>query len=273
MSGALRLQALSLPVEDLEATSRFYRWSFRMEPVQDADSVERAVLGWGAGEDRLQLRPERVAEEGEALALRMPAMAFEDAVRWCREREMDVEGACVSPDDLEAAAALLPAVPLRALEDARAANLSVLRVRGPGGGRLDLVFPLPAEVVVGRGLLERFWWRSGDWSGLETPGLLGVTWGSPHAGESRRLFERLGLAPLDRGDDSSPLRVGDQQVVVEEREREGVHAFALVLPLARLAEVKRALEHLRAPVREAGNRLLTRDPDGRPVLVHGARGG
>lgn len=270
MTGALRLQAVALPVPDVAEAERFYRWSFRLEPAGGPEGPE-PVLGWGGGEDRVRLLDgTAVPAPEEAVALRMPAMAAGDAIGWCSARGLEVLDARVSPGDREESAALLPGKPIATFEAPEALNLSCFAVRGWGDLRVELVFPLPAELVVTRGLLDRFWWRSGDWSGLETPGLLGVTWGGADLAAGRRFSEKLGIVPLDPGE-PGPLRLGDHQIVLEEGGDRRLPALALVMPRASLGEVKRTLVHLGAGVREAGNRLATRDPAGRVVLVLGVQ--
>lgn len=275
MTGALRLQGVTLPVPDLEEAERFYRWSFRLEPGGEPVSADVRLLGWGGGEDRVRLVEtggSRRAEE--ALTLRMPAMSCAEAVRWCMDRGLEPVELTVSPSESESAHELLPEVPLQTFQEPQAQNLSQITVRGWAGQRVELVFPLPGEVLARRKQLERFWWRSGDWSGLETPGLLGVTLAGPDRAAGLRFCEGLGITPLDADEaGAGPLRVGDHQLILEEAASAAITSLAFLLSQAKLGEVARTLKHLGAEFRELGNRVIARDPAGRIVLAQGVRTG
>jgi hypothetical protein len=270
MAAPLRLQAVAIPVPDLAAADPFYRWTFRLEPAAEAAPAGTLVLGWGK-EDRMRL----VAPGGhdaEGVWLRMPAMAFEDALAWCRERALEPLAMAGPRPDAEAAASLLPNAAIEVVEDPRLLNQLRLAVAGWADLRLELVFFLPKSLLELRGQRGPFLWRA-DWQGLETPGLLGVTLSGPNVGSGRSFWRRIGARPLDEEaeGDSGPLRVGDHQIILEERERPGVVGFALLVREAKLGEVTRTLTHLHVEFRQAGNRLLARDPAGRAVLVQGVR--
>ncbi len=271
MAAPLRLQAVALPVPDLEAADPFYRWTFRLEPAPEAAPVGTLVLGWGR-EDRVRL----VAQGGPetaGLSLRMPALALEDALAWCRERELEPFAIAGPGPDAEAAAGLVPGAAIEVVEDPRQLNQLRLAVRGWADLRLELVFFLPKSLLALRGQAGPFLWRSEDWHGLETPGLLGVTLSGPDVESGRSFWQRIGARPLEEegGSHSGPLRVGDHQIILEERERPGVVGLAVLVGEAKLGEVTRTLAHLRVEFRQAGNRLLARDPAGRAVLVQGVR--
>ena len=270
MAVPLRLQAVTLPVPDLDGADPFYRWTFRLEPAPEPAPPGALVLGWGR-EDRVRLVTP-TAPESESLSLRMPVMSLEDAVAWCRERELEPLAVTGPGPDAEAAARLLPGVAFETIENPRLLNHFRLAVRGWADLRLDLVFFLPKPVLELRGLSGPFLWRSEDWQGLETPGLLGVTVSGPDVAAGRDFWRRIGASPLDgEASEAGPLRVGDHQIILEERERAGVVGLAMLVGAAKLAEVTRTLAHLQAEFRQAGNRLLARDPAGRVVLVQGVR--
>jgi hypothetical protein len=144
--------------------------------------------------------------------------------------------------------------------------------RGWADLALELSFPVPGADLGRRRAAGPFLRRSDDWSGLETPGLLGATLAGPDLPAGRAFWQRLGARPLEEGDaEQGPLRLGDQQLILEERERPAISGIALLIREASLGEVSRTLSHLRAEFRHSGNRLLARDPDGRVVFVQGVR--
>jgi hypothetical protein len=271
MAAPLRLQAVTLQVPDLAAADPFYRWTFRLEPAPEPMPSGVLVLGWGR-EDRVRL----VTPDGPppaSLSLRMPAMAPEDAVGWCRERELEIRGAWSPVADAALLRRLLPGTAVEGNEHPRLLNHFRLIVQGWADLPLELVFFLPKQVLELRGLRGPFLWRSEEWQGLETPGLLGVTLSGPDLASGRELLRRIGATPLDGegGGDTGPLRIGDHQVILEERESSGVVGLAMLVGEGKLGEVTRTLSHLKVEFRQAGNRLLARDPSGRVVLVQGVR--
>ena len=143
--------------------------------------------------------------------------------------------------------------------------------------RVDLHVPFPAATVVERGRHGPFYRRSKEWSGLENPGLLGVTLG---AGDPRALSEFLGLLGVARmkvaeGDaatgQDSPLLAGDHQLRLERREPPGIYGAAYVVAAARLPDLVRTLERFGAQHRLDRNHLLAVDPAGRILAVNGVR--
>jgi hypothetical protein len=272
MSHALRIQAITLPVHDLAAVEKFYRWTLRLKPAPERGPEHAHILGWGR-EDRVRLIDADAAPGAEqAITLRLPAMAVEELVQWCALRGLEPVALTVSPHDAEQLANLLPDVPLETFGEPESQNLSLVTVRGWADQRVELLFPLPRKVLTPRKQMGPFWWSSGDWSGLENPGLLGVTWGAPDIASGRRFCESLGIRPIDAEDaNASHLCIGDQQFILEEREPAGITGLALVVPDGEIGVVKRTLEHLGADFRHADNRLITRDPTGRVVFVRGSR--
>src|SRR5918996_1588026 len=54
MPAAPRLQGITLPVPDLAAAEKFYRWVLAMKEAAEASAPGEAALGWGK-EDRVRL--------------------------------------------------------------------------------------------------------------------------------------------------------------------------------------------------------------------------
>jgi hypothetical protein len=267
---ALRLSALVLTTPDLRESERFYRWCLDLKPEPEAagGSLE---LSWGS-EDRLLLaRPDGPGGE-EALRLRMPACRPDEVVGWCRDAGLDPELVRVPPEDEESARGAWPDRPVLVQPSDALANRIELRVRAPGGLAIDLAFPLPAPVVVGRGRMGPFAMRSADRSGLEIPGLLGVRTGVPDPGALQEFAARLGARPMSEGE-TELLTVGDHQWIVESRPTAGIYGFAVVVSASRLGAVQRTLAHMGIEHRLDGQRLLAADPGGRIVLIHGLRQG
>lgn len=275
MPAPVRLQALTLPVSDLAAVARFARWVLGLKAAPD-DAAEGEAAGerlfWGH-EDRIWFVDGEAPGAAEALTLRMPAQSPADAAAWLEERGLAPATVRVGPKDADEAARLWPDAEVVAEADETAANRVVATIRAPGGLRVELFFPLPKEVLVPRNQMGPFTWRSGDRSDLEIPGLLGVTTGAPDPAALRAFAEKLGLAPMDAGDERAPLAVGDHQWIVEEREIGGIHGYAVVVRASRVKDLARTLEHLEAEHRLDGNRIAAIDPAGRLLVVHGVRGG
>lgn len=270
MAGPLRLQSITLTAPDPSSVARFYRWVLQLKVAPERTEPDAHELGWG-NEDRVRVVGSGPGDKpGEAVTLRMPAMPIEAVAEWCAERGIEPAAAIVSPADVEAARAGWPGVSLAVTDDEAARNLTHLVVRGPAGERVELVFPLPKEVLIPRRQMGPFYWRSRDWQGLEVPGLLGVTSGAPDLAAMRAFLVRLGIGPLD--DDvgpGGPLGLGEHQWVVESRERPGITGFAVVVQARRINDLRRTLDRLKADYRHEGNRLLAADPAGRFVLVNG----
>lgn len=267
---ALRLAAITLTAPDLRESERFYRWCLDLKP-EEAAAGDRRDLSWGR-EDRILLaKPDGPGGE-ESLRLRMPAGGLGEVDAWCRETGLDPEAVRVPPEDEEGAREAWPGRSVEVETDAGAANRIELRVRAPGGLLVELAFPLPPEVVVRRGRMGPFAMRSGDRSGLEIPGLLGVRTGVRDPDALRRFVTGLGVRPMSEGVDE-PLVVGDHQWIVEARETPGIYGLAVVVSAARLGAVQRTLAHMEVEHRLDGQRLLAVDPGGRIVLIHGLRQG
>lgn len=269
---ALRLQALTLPVSDPSPVAKVYRWALEMKPSADDEVEGRTVLGWG-NEDRVALVDATEIDDAvEAVTLRMPAMPLAETATWLAERHLAPVAAVVAPEDASAANETWPDAAVAAAADETVFNRTVVSVEGPAEPRLDLLFPLPKEVLAPRNRMGPFTWRSRDWSGLEIPGLLGVTTGAPDPDAMRAFLDGLGIATM--GDEpGTPLAVGDHQWILERREPAGIYGFAIVVRVERIKELARTLEHLEIEHRHERNRILVGDPAGRVVLVHGVHGG
>jgi catechol 2,3-dioxygenase-like lactoylglutathione lyase family enzyme len=282
MPRALRFQAVTLPVPDLPAAEKFYRWVLAMKASAEDPVAGAASLGWGK-EDRLRLVDAAAPDAREAIELRMEAATAEETARW-------LNGGPLVPARLVAAAgdevgirALWPGVPLEVDEDPAGSNRFVVSLDAPADVRVDLHVPLPAAVVVERGRHGPFYRRSKDWSGLENPGLLGVTLGAADPGELILFLEHLGIARMAESgasfdEDGSapgdlPLLAGDHQIRIEEREPAGIYGAACVVAAGRLPDLVRTLERFGVPHRHERNHLLAVDPAGRVLAVNGVRSG
>ena len=269
MSAPLRLQALVLPVGSVPPVEKLYRWSLGMKPAEEGEGW----LGWGS-EDRIRLvdAPAALAaglpEPEEAVVLRMPGMPLPEAAAWLAGRELAPVAAAVPPADEAAARDAWPGTAIERVESPELANRVIVSVRGPTPPRIDLFFPVPRETVVARGGMGPFLWRSGDRKGLEIPGLLGVTTGTPGPAAQRDFLTRLGLTEMEPG---GPLAIGDHQWVVEERDPPGIYGWAAAVSDAKVKDLARTMGHLGAEHRLDGNRLVAADPAGRVILVHGVR--
>lgn len=267
---ALRLQGISLPATDVPEIDRFYRWVLQLKTSPESSQAAARDMSWG-NEDRVRiLDAEELAEAEESVTLRMPAMPFEEVAEWCASSDLRPIEAVVSLDDRARASETWTDVPVEVVEDDAAQNRTLIAIRGPGGQRFELLFPIPKEVLVPRQRIGPFYWRSKDWRGLEIPGLLGVTSGLPDLTEMAAFCAGLGMSPLGDEDDA-PLAIGDHQWVLQQREQPGIYGFAVVVPSATIQDLKRTLDHLEADHRHEGNRILAADPAGRVILIHGIR--
>lgn len=264
----LRIESLTMSTKDLEATARFYRWAVQLKDAAETPRAGTRTLSWGR-EDRIRLVE---SPTGPAIGCRMPAMPLGAAAAWCAERELLPEVVAVGPDDIALARSEWPGISIQEVEDEAAWNRTVIAVQGPFGQRVELAFPTPRDRLASQRRIGPFYWKSGDWSGLEIPGILGVTTSVPDPVAFRDFARTLGLVPMEVDNEAAPLRVGDHQWVVDQSETPGISALAVVVSASRISDLKRTLEHLGAEYREEGNRLLAADPDGRVVLVSGVRG-
>ena len=283
MPRALRLQALTLPVPDLAAAEKFYRWVLAMKASAE-DPVDLAVsLGWGK-EDRIRLVDAAVPDAREAFELRMEASTPEETAGWLSECGFVPARLVAAAGDEDELGALWPGAPLDVDTDPAGSNRFVVSLEAPADVRVDLHVPLPAASVVERGRHGPFYRRSKDWTGLENPGLLGVTLG---AADPRRLIsflERLGIERMSEGDalfdepgsaaaGDLPLLAGDHQIRIEEREPPGIYGAACVVAASRLPDLVRTLERFGVRHRHERNHLLAVDPAGRILAVNGVRSG
>lgn len=252
---------------DLAAASKFYRWVLAMKRFEEETPDGSEILGW-EHEDRVALVDAGVDGAEEAVGLRLPAMEIGPAARWLVERDLAPFAASVPPADEEAASEAWPGIEISLTGQDAHHNRTVVSVRGPRDLRLDLHVPVPGETMGRRKALGPFARRSGDWSGLENPGLLGVTTGDPDPAGLRDFLVRLGLEPMEEG---GPIAVGDHQWIVEEREPAGIYGVAIMVRAGRLKDLARTLESLEARHRLEGSHLMAIDPAGRLLLVHGLR--
>ncbi len=271
MSDVLRLQALTLPVGDLDAVDRFYRWALQAKSAADEEVPGARWLGWGR-EDRLRIVDGGAGSDApEAVTLRLAARSWEELVTWCAEKELAPVEVRVPPADGGPAESAWPEARIVELEDQAEGNRRILVIRGPVEPRIELFVPIPKEELAPRRAMGPFYWKSADWRGLEVPGLLGVTTGAGEPLVLRDFLGALGIEPMEG--DGSPLALGDHQWIVERREPAGIYGFAIVVRDARIPDLVRTLDHLEAEYRHEKNRILTADPAGRLILIHGVVGG
>ncbi len=270
MPAPLRILGVTLPVPDLAAAEKFYRWVLATKTAEEAMPAGVNALGWGK-EDRIVLVDAASETAEEAVTLRLPAMTIEDAVKWLAERELAPARAIVPPADEAAARAAWPDASVEIATDPAMHNRLLLSVQGPVEPRIDFHVALPPSVVAGRGSIGPFHWRSEDRGDLEIPGILGVTSGAPDTAAARAFLARIGIRPIEGN--GGPLGVGDHQWIVEEREAAGLYGVAVVIQAPRILDLVRTLERLGARYRHDGNRILAVDPAGRLLLVHGIKSG
>lgn len=280
MPRALRLQGITLPVPDLAVAERFYRWVLAMKGSADEPGAGVVSLAWGK-EDRLRLVAASDLHAREAIELRMESAAPADLAAWLAERGLEPSRVLASAGDEDELGEIWPAAGVETDPDPAGGNRFVVSLESPIEVRIDLHVPLPTARVVERRRHGPFYRRGKDWSGLENPGLLGVTLGAMDEVAVARLLEALGLermtdpdAPIDRrstGDE--PLLAGDHQVRLETRDPPGVYGFACVVAAARLPDLVRTLERFGSQHRFERNHLLAIDPAGRILAVNGVRSG
>ena len=280
MPRALRLQAVTLPVPDIAAAEKFYRWVLAMKASAEDPIEGVASLGWGK-EDRLRLV---AASEREAIEIRMEAAEPAALATWLAERGVPPTRVVAFADDEVALRDVWPQATVELDADPAVSNRYVVSIETPVDVRLDLHVPLPSSTVVERGRHGPFYRRSKDWSGLENPGLLGLTLG---AGDVRALagfLETLGIGKMAGEQTGSsaegegpqgelPYLVGDHQFRVEQRDPPGIYGAAFVVAAARLPDLVRTLERFGVQHRHERNHLLAVDPAGRILVVNGVRSG
>lgn len=282
MPRALRLQSVTLPVPDLGAAEKFYRWVLAMKASAEDPVEGTASLGWGK-EDRLRLIDAAVPDAREAIELRTEATTPEEMAAWLNESSLVPARVVAAAGDETEIGALWPGASLAVDADPAGSNRFVVSLDAPADVRVELHVPLPAAVVVERGRHGPFYRRSRDWTGLENPGLLGVTLGAADPGALSSFLERFGIARMaesDAGFDQRsaagadlPLLAGDHQIRIEEREPAGIYGAAFVVAASRLPDLVRTLERFEVRHRHERNHLLAVDPAGRILAVNGVRSG
>src|SRR5688500_16317559 len=86
MPVALRLQGITLPVPDLAAAEKFYRWVLAMKEAAEESDPGEARLGWGK-EDRVRLVDATAGPAArEAISLRMEALDPPAMAAWLADR-------------------------------------------------------------------------------------------------------------------------------------------------------------------------------------------
>ena len=280
MPRTLRLQAVTLPVPDIAAAEKFYRWVLAMKASAEDPIEGMASLGWGK-EDRVRLV---AASEREAIELRMEAAEPAALATWLAEHGFQPTRVVAFADDEVALRDVWPQVTVDLDADHAVSNRYVVSIETPVDVRLDLHVPLPSSTVVERGRHGPFYRRSKDWSGLENPGLLGLTLGTRAVRALAGFLETLGIGKMAREQTGSgaegegpqgelPYLVGDHQIRVEERDPPGIYGAAFVVAAARLPDLVRTLERFGVQHRHERNHLLAVDPAGRILVVNGVRAG
>lgn len=275
MPRALRLHAVTLPVPDLAAAEKFYRWVLGMKA--SAEDVEEGIvsLGWGK-EDRVILADaEAKAGAREAIGIRIEAEEPVEFAARLAEAGLIPTRVVAHHDDIDEMGEVWPKAELLPEEDPAWANRYVVGLEAPADTRVDLHVPFPAATVVTRGRQGPFYRRTKEWQGLENPGLLGVTLGATAVAELDAFFESLGIAPMsaEAAESDAPLLVGDHQVRIERRDPPGLYGTAFVVAASRLPDLVRTLERFGAPHKLEKNHLLAVDPAGRILAVNGVRAG
>ena len=280
MPRALRLQAVTLPVPDIAAAEKFYRWVLAMKASAEDPIEGAASLGWGK-EDRVRLV---AASEREAIEVRMEAAEPAALASWLAERGVQPTRVVAFADDEEALRDVWSQATVEVDTDPAVSNRYVVSIETPVDVRLDLHVPLPSSTVVERGRQGPFYRRSKDWSGLENPGLLGLTLGARDVRDLAEFLETLGIGKMADEQAGSiaegegpqaelPYLVGDHQIRVEERDPPGIYGAAFVVAAARLPDLVRTLERFGVQHRHERNHLLAVDLAGRILVVNGVRSG
>jgi catechol 2,3-dioxygenase-like lactoylglutathione lyase family enzyme len=276
----LRLHAVTLPVPDLDAAEKFYRWVLAMKASAEEPVEGVRNLGWGK-EDRLHLVDAAANPEArEAVELRMEARVPGDLGAWLAGRALAPTRVLAFADDAAEMRDVWPDVPLETDSDPATSNRYVVSLEAPADVRVDLHIPLPSSTVVARGRHGPFYRRSKDWRGLENPGLLGITLGARDTAALTRFLASLGTVPMegekigveaDAVDTDVTLLAGDHQIRIEEHDPPGIYGAAFVVAASRLPDLVRTLERLEIQHRHDRNHLLAIDPAGRVLVVNGVR--
>jgi len=234
MPAALRLQGMTLPVPDLAAAEKFYRWVLAMKETAEESGPGEAALGWGK-EDRVRL----VAATGisgarEAISLRMEALDPPAMASWLEDRDLAPSRVEAFEGDVAEMRDTWPDAEVTAEPDPADSNRYVLSLESPADVRVDLHVPLPTASVVDRGRHGPFYRRTKDWRGLENPGILGVTIGAADPAALVDFLGALEIRPMADGDPDAPLLAGDHQFRIERREPAGIYGAAFVVAAAQV---------------------------------------
>lgn len=274
MPAALRLQGITLPVPDLAAAEKFYRWVLAMKAAAEESDSREAALGWGK-EDRVRL-VDASANPGarEAISLRMEALDPPAIAVWLADRGLAPRRIVAFEGDVAQMREIWPDAEVTGDPDPADSNRYVISVESPAEVRLDLHVPLPPAEVIARGRHGPFYRRTKDWRGLENPGILGVTIGVGDPAVLVAYLDALEIRIMgDSSDADAPLLAGDHQFRIERREPAGIYGAAFVVAASRLPDLVRTLERFEVQHRLDRNHLLAVDPAGRILAVNGVRSG
>lgn len=272
MPAALRLQGITLPVPDLAAAEKFYRWVLAMKAAEEAVPGE-AALGWGKEDRVLLLDAAGTSSAREVIAVRAEALDPTAMALRLAEKDLAPSRVLAFEEDLAEMRDAWPDADAAADPDPAGSNRYVLSLESPADVRVDLHVPLPSASVLARGRHGPFNRRTKDWRGLENPGLLGATMGTPDLAALVTFLGALDIGRMDSSDPDAPFLVGDHQLRIEEREPPGIYGAAFVVAASRLPDLVRTLERFGVQHRLDRNHLLAVDPAGRILAVNGVRSG
>ncbi len=274
MPVALRLQGITLPVPELAAAEKFYRWVLAMKEAAEESDLGEAALGWGK-EDRVRLLDvAAISGAREAISLRMEAIDPPTMASWLADRGLEPSRVAAFGGDLAEMRDTWPEAEVTADADPADSNRYVLSLESPADVRVDLWVPLPSAAVVARGRHGPFYRRTKDWRGLENPGILGVTIGAADPEGLAGFLASLEIGGMaDSNEADAPLLAGDHQLRIERREPAGIYGAAFVVAASRLPDLVRTLERFGVQHRLDRNHLLAVDPAGRILAVNGVRSG
>lgn len=274
---ALRLHSVTMPVPDLPAAEKFYRWVLGMKASAEGPVENGASLGWGREDRVVLLDAGRDPDAREAVEVRLAAAEPAATARWLAERGLAPARVTAFEEDAETLQALWPGAELLTDDDIACSNRYVLSLDAPVDTRIDLHVPFPASTVVAAARHGPFYRRTREWRGLENPGLLGATLGAADPVALVAFLGHLGIAPMESSDGDGeadpPLGVGDHQLRIERRDPPGLYGAAFVVAASRIPDLVRTLERFDAPHRHERNHLLAVDPAGRVLAVNGVRSG
>jgi catechol 2,3-dioxygenase-like lactoylglutathione lyase family enzyme len=274
MPAALRLQGITLPVPDLAAGEKFYRWVLAMKEAAEESGPGEAALGWGR-EDHVRLvDATTITGAREAISLRMESLDPPMMASRLRERGLVPRRVVAFEGDVAEMRDTWPDAEVWGEPDPADSNRYVLSIEAPADVRFDLHVPLPSAAAVARGRHGPFYRRTKDWRGLENPGILGVTIGAVDPAALADFLAALEIRTMgDSSDADAPLLAGDHQLRIERREPPGIYGTAFVVAASRLPDLVRTLERFGVQHRLDRNHLLAVDPAGRILAVNGVRSG